>query len=176
MASVPLNAGKRSYNQSVIIACAECGAKFHPKCSRETSARFCSRQCSAASVAHTEESAKAKLLTNIIVTDDGCHLWRGPHNNYGYGQICVGRKIWRTHRLAAALLNGEDVTGKTVRHTCDKPPCVNPAHLVIGTVADNAKDMLNRDRQRGGKNAPKIGTGAARGDYWRSIIHGLIQG
>lgn len=32
-----------------------------------------------------------------------------------------------------------------VRHTCDIRNCVNPAHLIVGTSADNVRDMLERN-------------------------------
>lgn len=38
-------------------------------------------------------------------------------------------------------------SGDVIRHICDNPPCVNPSHLVVGTHADNIKDMLSRNRQ-----------------------------
>ena len=34
-----------------------------------------------------------------------------------------------------------------VRHQCDNPACVNPDHLVIGTVADNVADRELRGRR-----------------------------
>ena len=78
-----------------------------------------------------------------------CWEWTGARNRGGYG--IKGRRL--AHRLAWSEANGRPVPdGMLVLHSCDNPPCVNPAHLRIGTVADNAADRVARNRSwRGGQ-------------------------
>ncbi|MCQ8194684.1 HNH endonuclease [Streptomyces rugosispiralis] len=39
--------------------------------------------------------------------------------------------------------------GHVVRHTCDEPPCQNPAHWLLGTRGDNNRDAASRRRLAG---------------------------
>jgi hypothetical protein len=77
-----------------------------------------------------------------------CWIWTGAHHPYGYGVIWnTGHtQRLRAHRVAWELTNGEIPQGKHVLHTCDRPACVNPAHLYIGTPSDNSRDMVERKR------------------------------
>jgi hypothetical protein len=53
---------------------------------------------------------------------------------------------WPAHRLAYALTFPGWDSKQKVLHRCDNPPCVNPAHLFIGSQADNVADMIAKGR------------------------------
>lgn len=52
----------------------------------------------------------------------------------------------RAHQVAYIEHKGEIPIGMIIRHTCDKPGCINPNHLLMGTHADNVADRVNRNR------------------------------
>jgi hypothetical protein len=51
---------------------------------------------------------------------------------------------------------------KVVLHNCDVPSCVSPAHLRIGTQADNLMDALHRGRRRLARSPASGGGGCKR--------------
>lgn len=80
-----------------------------------------------------------------------CWIWNGTINEYGYGIFLLpGERPVRAHRYAYEFFVGKIPRGKIVLHTCDNPPCVNPAHLRIGTKADNNRDTAVRRRHNYG--------------------------
>lgn len=81
---------------------------------------------------------------------NGCWEWGGWRHEHGYGRIravSTGKsKFLRTHRVSWAIHNGPVPVGMDVLHRCDNPPCCNPAHLFLGTDADNMNDMAAKGR------------------------------
>jgi len=74
-----------------------------------------------------------------------CWIWTGAVGRDGYGVMTVGRRQMRAHRASYQAFNGDPV-GKLVCHKCDRPLCVNPAHLFLGMPCDNTRDMIAKGR------------------------------
>lgn len=81
-----------------------------------------------------------------------CWTWTGArHAGFGYGVVSNRPGIGATtaHRVSWQLAHGPVPPGMHVLHRCDNPPCSNPAHLFLGTHADNMRDMGVKGRRKG---------------------------
>jgi hypothetical protein len=80
-----------------------------------------------------------------IGDDDECWVWKRGLD-HGYGSFRVNGRAERAHRMAWKLVKGPIPERMHVLHHCDNPPCVNPAHLYLGTDKENARDRKERGR------------------------------
>ena len=83
----------------------------------------------------------------------GCWLWTGETRFGGYGYIiptCTSRAhrptALRVHRVAYEEFVGPIPEGLVVKHACDVRTCINPAHLSVGTLSENARECVARGR------------------------------
>jgi DNA-binding transcriptional regulator YiaG len=89
---------------------------------------------------------------------DECWPWIGWRNTNGYGRFELFGKAYYAHRAVFSLAYPEvqlDLNAPAskhahgfIRHKCDNPICCNPAHLELGTHADNMRDKVERGRQK----------------------------
>jgi hypothetical protein len=89
-----------------------------------------------------------------LIPFSDCHYWNGCVEKRGYGRFGIGSKVYLAHRVSYALANGDCPKHLEIRHRCDNPSCVNPAHLEPGTHRENMADMQARRRQRLGERHP----------------------
>ena len=96
-------------------------------------------------------SKRAKQrLDDAAIVGDACVNWPGAKvGQTDYGEAWAsGRKV-RAHRLSYEYHKGPIPDGQVIRHTCDNPTCINPAHLLAGTQAQNIQDAAARKRMKG---------------------------
>lgn len=87
-----------------------------------------------------------RLGKRTSLTVDGCWEYTGTTTTAGYGYMVIAGQQTYVHRLAWELDNGPIPDGMVICHRCDYPPCVNPEHLFLGTIADNNRDMWAKGR------------------------------
>ena len=156
--------GRRSHARMPGRLCTGCGNDFRPA---ERSTKFCSVACFRKHVRSTPRTRLpvAAQPPKPFTTDDidsrsipvpecGCFIWTGVQSSRGYGQLKHRGKSYSAHRVSWIASNGEIPPGMCVMHKCDTPMCVNPAHLKLGTQADNMADRDAKGRgARPGKKA-----------------------
>lgn len=100
-----------------------------------------------------EKTPLERFTERYETNSDGCWIWIGSSRRdpMGYGQFAIGKKNYSAHRVAYLLFRGDIPAGMCVCHRCDRPLCVNPDHLFLGTHQENATDRDRKGRYRNGR-------------------------
>lgn len=90
----------------------------------------------------------ARFWAHVVkLGPNDCWEWTGARHPKGYGTVRWAGKTRKAHRVSYQLETGvEPPANMVIMHICDNPPCVNPAHLRLGTYSDNAVDMFEKGR------------------------------
>lgn len=85
----------------------------------------------------------------------GCWPWIGARQLEGYGKLAWNGQMLVASRVALELATGRVLApDEDARHSCDNPPCCNPAHLSPGSRLENMRDAASRGRiPRGSERA-----------------------
>lgn len=80
--------------------------------------------------------------------EDECWPWMGGLV-MGYGAGTFQKRRYRVSRwMLERRLGRQLADGEQALHRCDNPACCNPAHLFVGTAADNMMDKMIKGRCR----------------------------
>lgn len=143
-------------------SCKNCGKEFRTVPSRPKNI-YCSGPCKHV---HLGRRMARPLVSRFwekvskrgpIIMDSSCWEWTAYRLPHGYGLF--DRRL--AHRISWELSRGPIPEGLCVCHKCDHPPCVNPDHLFVGTMADNMRDRSTKGRFPGPKNLPVCKRGHA---------------
>ena len=107
-----------------------------------------------------------------LVALSPCWVWRWQRH-HGYALVKVAQRSVLFNRGQLGILSKSYREFQTI-HACDNPPCVNPAHLRVGTDLENQYDKVNKGRHRA--NAAK-GTRNGRAKLSEGdipVIRGLL--
>lgn len=148
-----------------LFTCDGCGVLFsvsyNMNRTRAEKPKFCSRACQSRKAREQSKKTVADRFWNLVDKRgaDECWPWKGHRRPAGYGWFnFYGRAPMNASRAAYILARGEP-GDRFVCHTCDNPPCCNPAHLWLGSSAENTADMDRKGRRI---NAPARGEQSGR--------------
>lgn len=173
--------------EKIVRHCGLCRKEFSVSPSRVTRgrSRYCSKRCAYDSRESGDESARfwSKVDKDGPVPAHApehgpCWVWtaaRMESGGYGAFRVTTGKrqsKLVRAHRYSLEESGVVIEVGLQACHKCDNPACIRPAHLFLGTDADNSADKVRKGRQsRGPSHVAAMLPHVPRGDRHPHRIH-----
>lgn len=142
--------------------CQHCGAEFRGyRRGTGKAPRYCSSACYHVARKGTQPAGGFRSVpaedrfweyVDRSGGDDVCWLWTGSTDKDGYGKFWPTRdRSVAAHRYSWEAVNGPIPAGLYCLHRCDRPGCVRPDHLFVGTNRENQRDMTAKGRGRTGE-------------------------
>lgn len=84
----------------------------------------------------------ARIAASAQESPDGCWVWQGALDRYGYGRFWYtisrgSRRRTGSHRAAWLALRGDIPDGLVTDHLCRNRACVNPWHMELVSNQEN---------------------------------------
>jgi HNH endonuclease len=101
---------------------------------------------------------------------DECWNWLASTSSKGYGRFAATCGKNRNAHVVAFENAIGPTKGLFVCHSCDNPPCCNPAHLWLGTNSDNQKDSYRKNRK---PLPPSVGEANGNAFLNEALVRGI---
>ena len=108
-------------------------------------------------IEHPSNESK-RFWSKVNKTED-CWLWTAAVSNpklldqidesRAYGIFWNGKRLVGAHRFVYELTRRPLQQGEIVMHLCDRPRCVNPDHLMVGSQPQNIRQAVVKGRFKG---------------------------
>lgn len=79
------------------------------------------------------------ILDQLIPSENGCLVWDGTVNAWGYGVVSYEGRHRMVHRLVYETLVGPVPERMILHHTCENTLCANPEHLVAMRQSEHSR-------------------------------------
>lgn len=146
----------KTKEKKVEIPCTGCGTPIYRN---RKYAKKSTNKCADCRLKDKKEdslaSAESRFWSHVdkspgLGPNGDCWEWKGAQKARSYNTIGLAGKSVKVHHYSHFLNTGympNYAAGDVVLHSCDNSPCVNPAHLKVGTHKENMADMYAKGRQ-----------------------------